>query len=134
MSRLAQWFKDNFGGPDPACFVCQRPGHLCTCEPIGAATTPRPRPRIAAVNRAPTRDEFAAWRDEPVTQFVFAALRRAQQAQRDGWLVASWQGGDADGNLLTELRARADAYASLEEADYLAFCEWAGVEPERANA
>jgi hypothetical protein len=95
-------------------------------EPYGAP----PKPRIAVVRRAPAREEFAAWRDEPVTRFVFAALRSAAGAQHDAWADTSWEGGLADQNLLNELRVRADAYKSLEEADYEGFCEWAGVDPE----
>ena len=82
------------------------------------------RPRIAAVVHVPTSEEFDAWRAEPVTQFVFAALRAAQDAQRDQWQAASWVRGEADELLLTELRTRADAYAGLEETDYDGFCGW----------
>jgi hypothetical protein len=45
-------------------------------------------------------------------------------------MQASWGTGKADQNALTELRARADAYAAIEEATYDAMCEWAGVEPD----
>ena len=78
----------------------------------------------------PSRDAFRAWRDDPVTQFAFAALREASDAQSVAWAEASWDGGNADEKLLLELRTRADAYKSLEEADYEGFCEWLGVEPE----
>lgn len=88
------------------------------------------KPRLAAVTRAPSREAFDAWRDNPVTQFVFAALRNAAKEQRAAWAEASWEGGIAEQTLLSELRCRADAYNSMQEGDYEAYCEWAGVEPE----
>jgi hypothetical protein len=88
------------------------------------------RPRLAAVRSAPSREEFAAWRDHPVTQFVFVALNAAAGEQRKAWDETSWEGGSADENLLLELRVRADAYNSMQEADYEGFCEWANLEPE----
>lgn len=80
--------------------------------------------------RAPARDEFAAWRDDPTTRFVFAALAFAEAEQKDAWFEASWAKGEANALLLTELRTRADAYAALLETDYEGFCDWLGVEPE----
>lgn len=98
-----------------------------------AAKEGPPKPRLAAVRRAPSRDAFATWRDNPVTQFVFAAMSAAQRAQQEMWTDASWRSGNVDHGALIELRARADAYAALEEASYEAFCEWAGVDPEGAK-
>jgi len=100
--------------------------------------SPPPRPRLAAVTFAPARDEYAAWRDEPVTRFVFAALRAAQTEQKHAWDAYAWDGQSADGeelaaNLLV-LKTRADAYAALEEADYDALCEWAGLDGERGES
>lgn len=115
---IASWFNDNFGGPD------------ALPDEIPIDLSPKPRPRLATVRHAPDRDSFAAWRDQPVTKFVFAAMRAAEQAQQEMWLEASWRSGTADPVALAELRARADAYASLEEATYEAFCEWAGVEAD----
>lgn len=92
--------------------------------------TPKPKPRLAVVNNAPSRDEFAAWRDDPTTLFVFAALRAAAAEQKQAWDEVSWHGGEANAPLLTELRTRADAYEALEAGGYDAFCEWAGVVPE----
>jgi hypothetical protein len=91
---------------------------------------PRPKPRLVAVTHAPSRDEFRAWRDDSTTQFVFAALRAAQANQKTAWDEMAWVGGVADELALVEYRTRADAYAGLEQADYEAFCEWAGVDPE----
>jgi hypothetical protein len=90
----------------------------------------RAKPRLAAVTKAPSREAFDAWREHPVTLFVFAALSHAARENETAWKDASWQGGIADQVLLNELRVRADAYKSLEEGGYEAFCEWAGVEAD----
>jgi hypothetical protein len=87
-------------------------------------------PRLAAVRSAPSREEFAAWRDHPVTQFVFAAMRAVAEEQEQSWHDQSWNGGNCDPVELNGLRARADTYTSMEEGGYESFCEWAGVEPE----
>ena len=86
-------------------------------------------PRLATVKTAPTREDFDAWRDHHVTQFVFAAYRNLQRDCEASWLSQSWEGGTADQRTLDGLRERADAYADLENSDYDAFCEAAGVEP-----
>jgi hypothetical protein len=103
---------------------------LSAGQAFNAAAATRDRITLAAVRSAPSREEFAAWRDHPVTQFVFVALNAAAGEQRKAWDETSWEGGSADENLLLELRVRADAYNSMQEADYEGFCEWAGVEPE----
>lgn len=90
----------------------------------------KPKPRLAVVNSAPSREEFATWRDDPITLFVFAALRAAAAEQKAAWDEVAWHGGEANTQLLTELRTRADAYEALEVGDYEAFCDWAGVAPE----
>src|SRR5690349_7175053 len=115
--------------------VVSEPQAAGTAEPSTDFGTlyDKPKPRLAAVTTAPSREAFEAWRDHPVTQFVFAALRRAAAEQRAAWTETSWISGEADKNLLSELRTRADAYTSLEEADYEGFCEWAGLEPEDAG-
>jgi hypothetical protein len=92
------------------------------------------KPRLATVRSAPSREEFAAWRDHPVTQFVFAAYREQIATCEQSWLAQSWEGGTADQETLNELKARADTYAALEESDYEAFCEAVGVEPEPVKA
>ena len=125
--------------PCASCGVEQGLLHLPGCTaapPVGSAPElPAfeqrvPRPRLAVVSRAPSREEFDAWRDHPVTQFVFAGLRAAARAQKEAWADSSWEQGISSEILLNELRVRADAYSSLEEGGYEAFCEWAGVEPE----
>ena len=125
--------------PCAGCGVQEGFMHLPGCtatRPLAYGTfdpkTGVPKPRLAAVRAAPSREDFDAWRDHHVTQFVFAALANAAAEQRKAWTETSWEGGEADKNLLLELRVRADAYNSMQEGAYEGFCEWAGVEPEAA--
>ena len=71
----------------------------------------------------PSSEEFQAWRDHPLTRWVFLALERASEAQREDWLRRSWEAGEADPLALVELRTRADAYRAPFETTYEAFCE-----------
>jgi hypothetical protein len=71
----------------------------------------------------PSREEFDAWLDHPVTRFVLGALERQAQAQEAEWRHWSWEVGTADQRQLDELRTRADAYRSMAETSYEGFCE-----------
>ncbi len=76
-----------------------------------------------------TSDDFARWRDDNVTQFVFAAVAAGAKQQQDAWLETSWGMGTAKPELLRELRTRADAYYALIDTTYEGWCENNGVEP-----
>lgn len=89
----------------------------------------RPRPRLAAVRYAPSRDEFAAWRADPTTEFVMAALARNAEECREEWLALSWGSGEANQRTLDGLRERSDALLGFT-AGYEAFCETLRLEPE----
>lgn len=78
---------------------------------------------------APSAEEFARWRDDRVTRWVFKALTTNMAECRDAWLSASWGNGTADPMLLTELRTRADANETLMATSYEGFCETNGDEP-----
>jgi hypothetical protein len=94
---------------------------------VGAAMQPL---QLVRTVPAPSRDEFAAWRDDPTTQFVMAALRRNADECRDEWLRQSWESGNADQRALDGLRERSDALLGFT-ADYEAFCETLNLEPEQ---
>jgi hypothetical protein len=94
---------------------------------VGAALAPL---RLVKPVDAPSRDEFVAWRDDNVTRFVMAALERNADECRDEWLRLSWEGGEADQRKLDGLRERSDALLGFT-ADYEAFCETLGLEPEQ---
>jgi hypothetical protein len=91
--------------------------------------TVAPMLRLVPINAAPSRDEFEAWRDDDVTKFVMAALLHNANECREEWLRLSWEGGDADQRKLDGLRERSDALLGFT-ADYEAFCETLGLEPE----
>lgn len=93
----------------------------------------RSQPRLAAVRTAPSRDEFAAWRDDPTTQFVMNALFRNAEECREHWLALSWESGEADQRKLDALRERSDALLGFT-ADYDAFCITLNLEPEPTDA
>lgn len=88
------------------------------------------KPRLAAVRSAPSREAFDAWREHPVTLFVFGACRAQAEYCEANWKDGSWNSGEADQDSLNELKARADTYRALEDSDYEAFCEALGLEPE----
>lgn len=96
------------------------------------ADPPRSRAPVQLVKPflAPSRDEFEAWRDDPVTCFVMAALLRNADECRDEWLRLSWEIGEADQRKLDALRERSDALLGFT-ADYEAFCETLDLEPEQ---
>jgi hypothetical protein len=79
---------------------------------------------------APSRDEFAAWRDDDTPGSSWPLLARNADECRDEWLRLSWEGGEADQRKLDGLRERSDALLGFT-ADYEAFCETLGLEPEQ---
>lgn len=100
----------------------------------GSVRTDAPPPKLRALPRnAPSEDEFDAWKDDPVTQFVLGALSLAADAQAQEWTKASWSTGQANPLLLHELRTRADAYRAMADSDYTGFCEMCGLEPRLAE-
>lgn len=80
----------------------------------------------------PLSDDFARWREDPITRLVFRALEAAEQAQKDQWTAASWGGGmvraDDLKDMLQELRVRADAYAALREMTVEDVTTWLGMD------
>ena len=80
----------------------------------------------------PLSEDFARWRDDPVTKLVFKALRQATEAQKTAWDELSWGGGAVRGDDLERhllaLTTRADAYRSLEELSVEQLTDWLGIE------
>ena len=66
----------------------------------------------------PDAEEFAAWRDQPVTRWVMECLRLKAIEQLEGWTMASWRNGNCDPLLRMELATRADTFSSLNESGY----------------
>lgn len=67
----------------------------------------------------PLSEDFARWREDPVTRLVFRALEKAEAEQKARWDAAAWGGGVVRAPnleaLLRELRVRADAYRAIRE-------------------
>ncbi len=81
-----------------------------------------------------TAEDFARWRDDPMTRTVLDALDAAGAAQKAQWDAISWGGaqvrGDDLAEALRELRVRADCYAALRDMTYGDVCMWLGIEPD----
>ena len=84
------------------------------------------------------RDDFARWRDDPITRKVMEALGQASDEQKAQWDKASWGGAVVRApeleRVLIELRTRADAYRALQEMTLGDLCAWLGIEEETADA
>ena len=78
-----------------------------------------------------SRDDFEAWKANPMTEWVMAALQTAAEAQRLKWAHLTWeQGSPPDPMTLLELRTRADSYRALSETTFEGWCEINGDNPE----
>jgi hypothetical protein len=120
---LWSWFNDAF---DAGAAMTEP-----SVTPIRLAFEAATRKALGQV--APSHDEFEAWRDDGVTKFVMAALLRNADECREEWVRQSWNTGEADQATLIGLRERADALLGFT-ADYEAFCETLGLEPEQEEA
>jgi hypothetical protein len=80
------------------------------------------------------REDFARWREDPMTRTVLGALQLAEKAQKEAWDEASWSGGIVRGDDLERellvLRTRADSYASLPEMTFEDICTWLEIDPD----
>ena len=76
-----------------------------------------------------TAEDFARWREDPVTRFVFAAIERNADECREKWVEASWRFNNPNPVLLSELRTRADANRALIDTTYEGWCESMDAEP-----
>lgn len=72
------------------------------------------------------REHFDAWRTDPVTKYIFEAIKRAIEAEKAEWVRQSWDGGNADPMQLVELRTRADALGELIDNTYEKWLNWNG--------
>lgn len=78
---------------------------------------------------APSRDEFARWRDDPVTRWVLKAHAQLAEDNKAEWVRISWDNGSPNAGALRELKVRADAYEAITQSNYEAYCETNGDEP-----
>lgn len=64
------------------------------------------------------KEDFDAWRDNPITERVFATLDELAERAKQRWVEVSWGGGSADPLLLADLRARAEVIRDLRNISY----------------
>lgn len=60
-----------------------------------------------------TEDDFATWKENPLTAWVLAGVKRFADLQKLSWADASWASGEADQATLDRMKTRADAYEGL---------------------
>lgn len=77
----------------------------------------------------PSKEEWEAWSEAPLTRWVLAALASFADQQKAQWDLMSWEQGRSDPLVLCELRTRADAYRAIGEASYERLCELHGQNP-----
>lgn len=65
-----------------------------------------------------TEEDFAAWRDHPVTQWFLSSLTDAAALAQRTWVEQSWNARNPDPELLLELRAKAEVYDDIAAADF----------------
>lgn len=65
-----------------------------------------------------TKEDFDQWRDNPVTEDVFCALRNVSARAKRTWLDKSWNAGLCDPLLLADLRAREEVVRDLCELTF----------------
>lgn len=65
-----------------------------------------------------TEEDYLAWRENPVTQWVMEAYRISADLCESQWKDGSWTSGVADQSALTTLRDKAIAFRSIFEADF----------------
>lgn len=64
------------------------------------------------------KDDFDAWRDNPITQAVFKEMGALGVRAKEAWLSASWDAGNLDPQLLADLRATAHTCEFLVNLDH----------------
>lgn len=74
----------------------------------------------------PTSEDFDAWRDNPVTRWVMAALKTAADENKELWMLQSWEQRKLDPLELSDLRVRADAYMAMAETPYEGWVDFNG--------
>lgn len=82
-----------------------------------------------------TRDEFDAWRVNPVTRWIFRGIENAQEAERAEWIRRTWDVPPRHGEqpllmALIELKTRADALGELIDNEFETWSEWNGEQPD----
>jgi hypothetical protein len=65
-----------------------------------------------------TKEDFDAWKGNPVTEAVFKALEAVAEEAKQKWVEASWGGGQSDPLVLREMKGRAEVALGLVSMDF----------------
>lgn len=68
--------------------------------------------------KPPSEEDFAAWRDNPVTQYVMRAYSQAAEDAKAKWIAHSWDAGVCEPSELIENRTLAAAYLDMVDLTY----------------
>jgi hypothetical protein len=71
-----------------------------------------------------TKEDFEAWRDNPITEAVFKAFDNLGERAKADWLAMSWGAGQCDPLILADLRARAEVIEDFRKITLEALEEW----------
>ena len=75
-----------------------------------------------------TRDDFAAWAEHPVTQWILSAFGSQADALREGWIEGAWNADRLDPVEKTRAHTRWDILSQVADLTYETACEYAGQE------
>jgi hypothetical protein len=88
------------------------------------SATPKPDPRFLNGRLAPpTADDFEAWCENPVTQYVATVHALICEVAKDTLLQEMWVNGQANQVALDAARTRVDAYKAFLETPRETYAE-----------
>lgn len=69
----------------------------------------------------PSKEEFAEWRQHPVSEWVFGLMEAHAADIKDKWAGGAWQSEKLDEWALREARVMADCYRAIPDTAYEAW-------------
>ena len=66
----------------------------------------------------PSAEEFAEWRQHPVTEWVLALMQAHAGSIKDKWAGEAWESPTLDEWALREARVMADCYRAIPDTAY----------------
>lgn len=65
-----------------------------------------------------TEEDYIEWKQHPVTETLFAVMRKEIARMEQEWLEASFRHNLNDPEMLSELRAKTQAYMEIMGAEF----------------
>ena len=65
-----------------------------------------------------SEEEYAEWRQNPVTEWVVAAMEKQAAGIKAKWAEAAWSASEVDERTLIDAQARADCYRAIPDSEY----------------